>query len=130
MAMSGATTGKAGILRSAEPLLINQRVACIRAKEANAVPEFIFAATQLPWMSDLIQEQSAGCAQPNISSKQIENMPIPRASINQQRGFAAFVAQIDESKSVIQKSLDETQLLFDSLMQKYFGCGTKWKSYH
>ena len=121
MAMSGAKTGKAGILRSAEPLLINQRVACIRAKEANAVPEFIFAATQLPWMSDLIQEQSAGCAQPNISGKQIENMPIPRASINQQRGFAAFVAQIDESKSVIQKSLDETQLLYDSLMQKYFG---------
>ena len=35
--------------------------------------------------------------------------------------FAAYVAQIDKSKSVIQKSLDETQLLFDSLMQKYFG---------
>lgn len=35
--------------------------------------------------------------------------------------FAAFVAQIDKSKSVIQKSLDETQLLFDSLMQEYFG---------
>jgi type I restriction enzyme S subunit len=35
--------------------------------------------------------------------------------------FAAFVAQIDKSKSVIQKSLDETQLLFDSLMQQYFG---------
>ena len=35
--------------------------------------------------------------------------------------FAVSVAQIDKSKSVIQKSLDETQLLFDSLMQKYFG---------
>ena len=32
-----------------------------------------------------------------------------------------FAAQIDKSKSVIQKSLDEIQLLFDSLMQKYFG---------
>ena len=29
--------------------------------------------------------------------------------------------QIDKSKSVIQKSLDETQLLFDGLMQEYFG---------
>lgn len=29
--------------------------------------------------------------------------------------------KIGKSKSVIQKSLDETQLLFDSLMQKYFG---------
>lgn len=32
-----------------------------------------------------------------------------------------FAAQIDKSKSVIQKSLDEIQRLFDSLMQEYFG---------
>ena len=38
-----------------------------------------------------------------------------------QKQFVSFVKQIDKSKSVIQKSLDETQLLFDSLMQKYFG---------
>ena len=38
-----------------------------------------------------------------------------------QKQFAAFVAQVDKSKAVVQKSLDETQLLFDSLMQKYFG---------
>ena len=35
--------------------------------------------------------------------------------------FAAFVEQTDKSKAAIQKALDETQLLFDSLMQKYFG---------
>ena len=28
---------------------------------------------------------------------------------------------LDKSKSVIQKSLNETQLMFDSLMQAYFG---------
>ncbi len=38
-----------------------------------------------------------------------------------QKQFVSFVKQIDKSKSVIQKSLDETQLLFDSLMQEYFG---------
>ncbi len=38
-----------------------------------------------------------------------------------QEQFAAFVSQVDKSKSVIQKSLDETQILFDSLMQEYFG---------
>ena len=47
------------------------------------------------------------------------NVTVP--PINLQEQFAAFVAQIDKSKSVIQKSLDETQLLFDSLMQKFFG---------
>lgn len=81
MAMSGATTGKAGILRKNEKLLINQRVACIRAKEGKSLPEFIYAATQLSWMYDLIQNKSAGCAQPNISGKQIENMPLSRSPI-------------------------------------------------
>ena len=38
-----------------------------------------------------------------------------------QKAFVSFIAQVNKSKSVIQKSLDETQLLFDSLMQQYFG---------
>ena len=38
-----------------------------------------------------------------------------------QNQFATFVAQIDKSKFAVQKSLEKTQLLFDSLMQEYFG---------
>ena len=46
-------------------------------------------------------------------------LPVPdRASIDE---FATFVAQIDKSKFAVQKSLEKTQLLFDSLMQEYFG---------
>ena len=39
----------------------------------------------------------------------------------QQNDFILFCDQVDKSKSIIQKSLDETQLLFDKLMQDYFG---------
>lgn len=42
-------------------------------------------------------------------------------SMDKQNQFAEFVAQVDKSKVVIQKALDETQTLFDSLMQEYFG---------
>lgn len=121
MAMSGATTGKAGIYKDNSPALINQRVACIRAKNGIALPQFLFVATQLEWMYDLIQKTSAGCAQPNISGKQIENMPMPNATYEQQQQFTAFVVQVNKSKVVVQKALDEAQLLFDSLMQEYFG---------
>ena len=38
-----------------------------------------------------------------------------------QEQFAAFVEQTDKSKVAVQKALDEAHLLFDSLMQKYFG---------
>ena len=41
--------------------------------------------------------------------------------IERQERFAAFVEQTDKSKVAVQKALDEAQLLFDSLMQKYFG---------
>jgi len=46
-------------------------------------------------------------------------VPVPPMEI--QERFAAFVTQTNKSKSAVQKSLDEAQLLFDSLMQKYFG---------
>ena len=38
-----------------------------------------------------------------------------------QNQFSAFVAEVDKSKVEVQKALDQTQLLFDSLMQQYFG---------
>ena len=51
----------------------------------------------------------------------VKAMPINLPPMEVQEQFATFVAQINKSKSAIQKSLAETQTLFDSLMQKYFG---------
>ena len=59
--------------------------------------------------------------QASINQSDVQSFRIIVPPINLQTQFATFVAQIDKSKSVIQKTLDETQLLFDSLMQKYFG---------
>ena len=44
---------------------------------------------------------------------------LPPAKLQNQ--FADFVHQVDKSKLAVQKSLDKTQQLFDSLMQEYFG---------
>ena len=57
----------------------------------------------------------------NLNQKTLATLNIPIPPIELQNQFADFVASIDKSKSKIQKSLEETQLLFDSLMQKYFG---------
>ena len=38
-----------------------------------------------------------------------------------QNQFAIFVSQVDKSKAVVQQALAKDQLLFDSLMQQYFG---------
>lgn len=59
--------------------------------------------------------------QASINQKDVQSLVVYMPPIEQQEQFATFVAQIDKSKLVVQKALDETQLLFDSLMQKYFG---------
>lgn len=64
---------------------------------------------------------SRGVRQANISNKDILNLSIPIPSVDLQLQYAAFVAQVNKSKAVVRKALDKAQLLFDSLMQKYFG---------
>ncbi len=62
---------------------------------------------------------SAG--QKRIQTPFFEKLKVYLPPIEQQNQFAAFVKQVDKSKVVVQKALDETQKLFDSLMQEYFG---------
>ena len=51
----------------------------------------------------------------------LKELPVPMVPISEQVQFADFVKQVDKSKVAVQKALDETQTLFDSLMQEYFG---------
>lgn len=62
-----------------------------------------------------------GAAQPGLSVKTLNTVDVIVADKCLQDQFAAFVKQTDKSKVAVQKALDEAQLLFDSLMQKYFG---------
>ena len=56
-----------------------------------------------------------------ITGDDLKDTLIPNVPIEIQIEFEKFARQIDKSKVAVQKALDETQLLFDSLMQQYFG---------
>lgn len=62
-----------------------------------------------------------GIDQKKLNRANLDTIPIALPPIELQEQFADFVNQVYKSKVAVQKSLDETQLLFDSLMQKYFG---------
>lgn len=64
---------------------------------------------------------SRGVRQANITNKDILNLVVPIPPMDLQDQFATFVHRVDKLKVEVQKSLNETQTLFDSLMQKYFG---------
>ena len=68
-----------------------------------------------------IVKNSADTAKAALGMERIRKLNVFVPPIELQYQFADFVASVYKSKSKIQKSLEETQLLFDSLMQKYFG---------
>lgn len=58
---------------------------------------------------------------PSLTKVDLLNISMPVPDLHIQKKFAKFVEQVDKSKVEVQRALDEAQLLFDSLMQKYFG---------
>lgn len=69
---------------------------------------------------DFKRYQDAGDLK-KITQKPFMQMHYLLPPISLQKQYIAFVEQTDKSKVAVQKALDEAQLLFDSLMQKYFG---------
>lgn len=99
------------------PALLIQRTARIRGIDVNQ--QYLFHC----FVNGGFDKHSnvTGSLVPHISAKDIRSFEILLPPIKLQKQFAAFVKQVDKSKVAVQKALDEAQLLFDSLMQKYFG---------
>lgn len=99
------------------PALLIQRTARIRATDINQdYLYYCFIGGGFDKHSNV-----TGSLVPHISAKDIRSFEIMLPPIELQNEFADFVKQVDKSKVAVQKALDETQTLFDSLMQEYFG---------
>ena len=109
------------IVKTDRKLGLFESLAVIKYNREIIVPEFLCAQLK----SDRIQRQFKagikGVAVKHLHLGVIADTKIIVPRIDVQNQFAAFVTQIDKSKVAVQKALEETQLLFDSLMQKYFG---------
>lgn len=81
------------------------------------MPEYLLTYFDMIDMSSL----SDGSSVPQINNKNIAPLEILLPPMKLQNQFAEFVKQVDKSKVEVQKVLERTQFLFDSLMQKYFG---------
>ena len=75
--------------------------------------------------SDFVERQFAeaknSTSQAAFGIQKVRTVEVMNPDLDVQREFEIFVKQVDKSKFEIQKSLEKTQLLFDSLMQEYFG---------
>ena len=85
------------------------------------VPEFVQTLSTMDYFRNQVLAQSKTATMTTIGQDGILKTNIILPPLAKQREFYDFVKQIDKSKAIIQRSLKETQLLFDSLMQEYFG---------
>ncbi len=103
-----------------EHVRINSGMVILRMKQ-DVVDEVYFIEQFKMQLADIREKIASGSAQPQLPISAMNKINILTPNIEKQRQFADFVRKVDKSKVAVQKALDETQLLFDSLMQKYFG---------
>ena len=84
-------------------------------------PYYLCQYTNLPHGKKQIEEGTGGAAQQHFNVGKYNKIRLTLPPLDQQLKFEKFAEQTDKSKVAVQKALDEAQMLFDSLMQKYFG---------
>ena len=117
----GATTGIAIVNTLKEEFTLLSSVALLK-QNRNVINGYFLAAllNNADMYSD-IRNNMGGAAITRLTIAKLNAVKVIVPPLDLQNRFAAFVEQVDKSKVAVQKSLDEAQLLFDSLMQHYFG---------
>lgn len=119
MTYVGANIGDVALIDDKYKYHLASNVAKIRvdAKIYNSV----YFMYMLMFLNSYIVKNSADTAKAALGMERIRKLKVFIPTYDLQNQFAAFVQQVNKSKFEIQKSLEKTQLLFDSLMQEYFG---------
>lgn len=115
------TIGRTHVVRNDEKYTFQRSVAVI--KPIDNILDGVFLSSFLKTDDAITQLEKGGhgSSQKGIYLQDVKKLLIPIPRYEKQIEFKNFVKQLDKSKFAVQKSLDEAQLLFDSLMQKYFG---------
>ena len=115
------TVGKPVIV-DIEPNFAIKNVSLIKFKaDSRVLNTYIRALLQSDYFDDAVLSKVRGGTQKFISLGDIRKLEVLVPPMELQEQFATFIKQTDKSKVAVQKALDEAQLLFDSLMQQYFG---------
>ena len=114
VALSGATTGKIGIMQSREKHIINQRVGIVRKKDSD-IPES-YIKYFLLHQTERILNDASGCAQPNISPKQIALYEVPNFDHEK---ILNIVSSLDKISNIIELRKQQLQHLDDLIKARF-----------
>lgn len=114
----------AGSIASIGRVCITDRTVAFNQQINAVVPEqynILFLYVLLQMSKDYLVEDINMALKGILSKSKLEEKEFIIPPMDLQEQFSDFVKQVDKSKVVVQKALDETQILFNSLMQQYFG---------
>lgn len=117
----GAILGIAAIIDRECNVALGQRSMLLSPNSDICVSEFLCVAMNSESFLNNALKGISGSASPHINVGDIKAFKMIMPPLELQKQFSDFIKQVDEIKFIIQKSLDETQILFNCLMQKYFG---------
>ena len=100
---------------------INQHLTCIRLNKEILNPLYVAFFMESPAGKEQFESKNQSAVKAGLNFNSINSLRLLVPPMDEQSAFVEFVHQVDKSKVVVQKALDEAQTLFDSLMQKYFG---------
>ena len=113
--------GRIWMVNTNEPFYFKDgRVLWVHIIDSNYNPVFLLYTLKDRIMADY-SGIASGTTFAELKIFALKKCQIFEVPITLQNEFADFVKQTDKSKVAIQKSLEKAQLLFDCLMQKYFG---------
>ena len=113
------SNGQANVYHGPEAQCLNAVV--IVPDYRMATPVFLAGLINSPMVKTQIDRTLVGSTQHVVNTKSIASLKVRVPQMAVQNEYEQFVAQVDKSKVAVQKALNEAQLLFDSLMQQYFG---------
>ncbi|WP_300318956.1 restriction endonuclease subunit S [Accumulibacter sp.] len=118
VAMTGATAGKVGRVRTNRILLLNQRVAKIVAVDAD--PDFIWAVVSSQEYQEKFFYLADGAAQPNMSGSQIEGVDVPLPPRPAQQRIAGILSAYDELIENNQQRIRILESMASALYREWF----------
>ena len=112
------TLGKIAFFNGEQVMLGKSACYCNLKVEVNRI--FVYNIMKTDAFARYLEDNSTKSTIKNVGLKAIREYRLILPPLSLQKQFAAFVEEVDKSKADVQKALDQTQLLFDSLMQQYF----------
>lgn len=112
--------GKTCIFNLDEEMIVAGYIIRVRMNE-KALPEYLSSVLNSKYGKETLYGMCKSIVgQANINAQELQNIKILIPPIELQYSFVWLKEKVDNLKVEVRKSLDETQTLMDSLMQKYF----------